>query len=285
MIISGKTIADEIQEEIRIKIERLTGRPPGLTMILVGNHPASAVYVNMKRKACSSVGIASNVISLPENITQEELLKTILKLNQDPLVDGILLQSPLPPHLNMPQAFSTIDPHKDVDGFHPMNMGKLLLGDPDGFIPCTPLGVMELLKRSNLSPKGMHAVVVGRSNIVGKPLSALLLQADATVTVAHSKTKNLPEITKTADLLIAALGKPRFITEEMVKKGAVVIDVGINREENPDNKIHIVGDVDFENVASKCSAITPVPRGVGPMTVAMLLQNTLQSFERKCKHS
>lgn len=291
MLISGKAIAQKIQEEIREKIQKSSQselKPelkPGLTMVLVGNHPPSHVYVNMKRKACLEVGIDSHILSLPENITQKELLAALRKLNQDPKVDGILLQSPLPSHLNMLEAFSTIDPQKDVDGFHPQNMGKLLLGTQDGFVPCTPLGIMELLARSNISPRGMHAVVVGRSNIVGKPLALLLLQADATVTIAHSKTKNLPEITQSADLLIAAIGKPRFITENMVKKGAVVIDVGINREKNPHHPkgFEIVGDVDFEKVHSKCAAITPVPGGVGPMTVAMLLQNTFQSYQAKHK--
>ncbi|NGX47604.1 MAG: Bifunctional protein FolD protein [Chlamydiae bacterium] len=279
MIIDGKKIANEIEQNLKNAIEKIHGRKPALAFVLVGEHPASIAYTRMKKKKCKEVGILSIDHELPETISEEELLSIVTKLNQDSDVDGILVQLPLPLHMQSHKILEAIDPLKDVDGFHPINIGKLLLGEKTGFFPCTPYGISILLQHSGIETKGKHVVIVGRSNIVGKPLAALLMQkaegANATVTVAHSATQDLKGICLSADILIAAMGNPRFIKADMVKEGAVVIDVGINREEGK-----LIGDVDFENVAPKCAAISPVPGGVGPMTIAMLLSNTLLSYQR-----
>jgi methylenetetrahydrofolate dehydrogenase (NADP+)/methenyltetrahydrofolate cyclohydrolase len=286
MILSGRKYADQIEGEIKQIISTLP-RPPGLAVVLVGNNPSSEAYVAMKKKACSYAGIRSFPFSFPATITEAELLQQIDQLNNHPEVDGILVQLPLPRHINTETIIEAIDPAKDVDGFHPINIGKLLLGLGGGFIPCTPLGIQKLLEGADISSEGKDVVIVGRSSIVGKPLAALLLQnnssANATVTIVHSKTQNLEKHTQRADILIAALGSPLFIKKEMVKEGAVVIDVGINRVDDPTSAkgYHLVGDVDFKNVEPKCQAITPVPKGVGPMTVAMLLHNTLLSYQRR----
>ncbi len=278
MIIDGKAIADSILEEIKASLQT----KPILTVLQVGDHPASTTYIGMKRKACAKVGIESKLILLPKTISEKELLLEIQKLNRGP-TSGILLQLPLPHHLDPHRLLEAIDPKKDVDGFHPINMGKLVLGLP-GLIPCTPLGIQVLMERSHILVEGKRVVIVGRSQIVGMPLATLLMQkrkgCNATVTVAHSSTHNLEEVTREADILIAAIGKPLFIKKSMVKEGAVVIDVGIN---HIDNKL--VGDVDFEQVKQKCSAITPVPGGVGPMTVAMLIHNTVLSCSNETKKS
>lgn len=270
-IIDGKQIAADIRAEIKKEVEETSVRP-GLAVILVGEDPASQVYVRNKRRACEEVGFFSQVYTLPENTSQAELDGLIDLLNETPTVHGILVQLPLPVHLSAEHVISRIKPEKDVDAFHPISAGNVLLGR-DGFAPCTPAGVMELLSRSGINPKGKHAVVVGRSNIVGKPMAMLLLAADATVTVAHSKTANLRELCQSADILVAAIGKPCFITADMVKPGAVVIDVGINRL--PTGKL--CGDCDYESISRIASHITPVPGGVGPMTIAMLLKNTLKA--------
>ena len=285
MILDGREIAKEIEKEVAHAIHKHKGRKPGLAFILVGDNPASRVYVSKKKKKCAEVGILSFDRELKEDISEEKLIQEIQALNGDERVDGILLQLPLPSHIDVNFVISTIDPNKDVDGLHPLNMGKLLLGESGGFSPCTPLGIMTLLSKTKIATEGKHAVVVGRSNLVGKPLAALLVQksrhANATVTIAHSYTKHLAEICRSADILIAAIGKEKLITREMVKEGAVVIDVGINRGLDGAKQPIIVGDVDFEQVAPKCSYITPVPGGVGPMTIAMLLSNTLTSYQRK----
>jgi methylenetetrahydrofolate dehydrogenase (NADP+)/methenyltetrahydrofolate cyclohydrolase len=277
-IIDGKAIAQQVRNELKEEVARLKaqGIVPGLTVILVGNHPASESYVRGKIRASEEVGIRSDLIRMSEDISPEELLAQVSKLNADPTVHGILVQLPLPPHIDANQVIATISPEKDVDGFTPVNVGNLVIGQ-DAFYPCTPYGIMELLKRTNLSVEGKHAVVIGRSNIVGKPVSILLQRANATVTMCHSRTVNLPSYTKQADILIAAVGRAEMITSEYVKPGAVVIDVGINRKE--DGKL--VGDVLFADVAPLCSAITPVPGGVGPMTIAMLLKNTVKSAKMK----
>ena len=286
MILSGKALADELQDEIRLKIASLP-TPPGLAVVLLGDNASSLAYVGMKRKACQAVGIQAFYHQLPVSTSESHLLNLIDALNRDLAVDGILVQLPLPPHINSEKVVAAIDPDKDADGFHPINLGKLLLGHPGGFIPCTPLGIKVLLERSHISTEGREVVIVGRSAIVGKPLAALLMQnapgCNATVTVVHSRSQNVQAHTLRADILVAAIGSPRFIKEEMVKEGAVVIDVGINREEDPQmpQGYRIVGDVDYNSVSKKCSAISPVPKGVGPMTVAMLLQNTLLSYQRK----
>lgn len=281
MIIYGKVIATEIEEKIATAIANLKERKPGLAFVLVGAHPSSLSYIRRKKKKCEELGIISFDRELPETTTEVELLRVIANLNSDPQVDGILVQLPLPSHIPTANILEAIDPNKDVDGFHPLNMGKLLLGDNTGFLPCTPYGISILLSHSKIETKGKHVVILGRSNIVGKPLAALLVQkaegANATVTIAHSATKELASVCKPADILIAALGRPKFVTEAMVKKGAVVIDVGINRIEGKG----LVGDVDFDSVAPLCSAISPVPGGVGPMTIAMLLSNTLLSYQRR----
>ena len=288
LIIDGKTVAASVHaksiEQIA-EIKEKYGTVPGLAVILVGENPASQVYVGTKVKKCAELGIYSEKIVLPENTTQEELLAVIDKLNKDPRIHGILVQSPPPKQINEEEVVLAIDPAKDVDCFHPFNAGKLFLGDTTGFMPCTPYGVMKLLEYYKIPTKGKHAVVLGRSNIVGKPMAALLSNkgVDATVTVAHSRTENLKELLQSADILVAAIGKPEFVKADMVKPGAVVIDVGINRipDETAPKGYRIVGDVDFAEVSKVASAITPVPGGVGPMTIAMLMQNAIRGFFNK----
>ena len=278
-IIDGKKLAKEIRHEIAKEVETLKKErdiTPGLAVILVGDDPASHAYVKMKAKACKEAGIYSITHEMPESISQTEIEETILMMNKNPNIDGILVQLPLPPHIDTTKILELIDPKKDVDGFHAYNFGRLMTG-LDGFVPCTPLGVMEMLKAYGIDPKGKNACVVGASNIVGKPMAALLLNAYATVDICHIYTKDLPEHTKRADILVVGVGKAGLITEEMVKEGAVVIDIGINRLEDGS----LVGDVDFEAVAPKCSYITPVPGGVGPMTIAMLLKNTLKAAKER----
>lgn len=283
-IIDGKKIAETIQNEVKEIVGQLTDRPPCLAVILVGDHPPSSIYVARKTQACESAGIRSIRYRLPEKTSEKELQAQIEALNQDPAIDGILVQLPLPSHINPVRITRFINPSKDVDGFHPYNVGKMLIGETDGFIPCTPLGIKVLLERYSINISGKHALVIGRSNIVGKPMAALLMQGapggNATVTVAHRYSVDLKQFCLLADLIIVAVGKPCFITADMVKEGAIVIDVGINKIADINSKkgYQIVGDVDFEHVAPKCSFITPVPGGVGPMTIAMLLQNTLQSY-------
>lgn len=278
-IIDGKKWAGVIQEEIRHEVEDLAQRfrSPGLGVILAGDHPASRIYVSRKEQACEEAGIKSVEIHLPAETTTEHILKEVQKLNLDPTIDGILVQLPLPTGVDEKRVLMAVDPAKDVDGFHPENVGLLSQGVPR-FIPCTPLGVMELLKRENIPIKGRNAVVVGRSNIVGKPMSMLLLAQHATVTMCHSRTERLQVVCHSAEILVAAIGKPRFIHGSWIRPGAVVIDVGINRIENESGgKAKIVGDVAFDEASQKASSITPVPGGVGPMTIAMLLRNTLES--------
>lgn len=287
MLIDGKKIAQEIEQEIKSRILQFKGRKPGLAVILVGEDPASHAYVRMKKRSCTEVGIYSHVQHFPASISEKDLLTEIKHLNHNPLIDGILVQMPLPSHIDPHKVTAMLDARKDVDGFHPINMGKLLLGEPGGFVPCTPQGIKELLARSQISIEGKHVVILGRSNLVGKPLAALLMQkkphCNATVTVAHSASKNLQELCRLADILVVAIGKPLLVTAEMVKPGAVVIDVGIHQIQDQSSKkgYRITGDVDFQTVAQKCAAITPVPGGVGPMTIAILLKNTLDSFEKK----
>lgn len=280
MIIDGRRIANQIREELSKKVTQIKGRKPGLAFVLVGDDPASHTYVGMKKKACSKIGFYSEDIILPSTTSEKELIEHIQSLNKNPQIDGILVQLPLPKEMEETQVLQTINPEKDVDGFHPINFGKLLQGDQTGFVPCTPLGIQLLLEKSSVDIEGKHVVIVGRSNLVGKPLAALLMQknprANATVTIAHSKSENLQKLTQQADILVVAVGKEGMITENHVKKGAVVIDVGINKTA----KGQIVGDVVFESVKKACSAITPVPGGVGPMTIAMLLANTFKSFCR-----
>ncbi|MBE5927450.1 MAG: bifunctional methylenetetrahydrofolate dehydrogenase/methenyltetrahydrofolate cyclohydrolase FolD [Lachnospiraceae bacterium] len=276
-IIDGKKISQEIKDELKEKVAayKEKGYEITLAVIQVGNNPASTVYVGNKKKACEYVGIRSLAYELDENITEQELLDLINELNDRDDVNGILVQLPLPKHISEKKVIETINPKKDVDGFHPMNVGALSIGD-EGFISCTPYGIIELLKRSDIDIKGKECVVVGRSNIVGKPISMLLIRENGTVTVTHSATRDLKEVTKRADILVAAIGKPRFINADYVKEGVVVIDVGINRDEN--NKL--CGDVDFESVEPLASAITPVPGGVGPMTIAMLMTNCVEAAEK-----
>ena len=275
-LINGKLISQQIKDELRIEVEELKkqGKDCCLAVIQVGNDPASTVYVSNKKKACEYIGIRSLAYELEEDTTEEELLELIEKLNADNSVHGILCQLPLPSHIDEKKVLNTISPQKDVDGFHPQNVGALVVGE-FGFVSCTPAGIIQLLKRSNVEISGKNCVVVGRSNIVGKPVSLLMLQENATVTICHSRTKNLQEVCKQADILIVAMGKPRFITKEFVKDGAVVIDVGIHRDEN--NKL--CGDVDFADVEPICSAITPVPGGVGPMTICMLMKNCVEAMK------
>ena len=275
-IIDGKRISLEIKDELKEKVAKLKeeGRECCLAVIQVGNDPASSVYVRNKKNACEYIGIRSLSYELPEETTEEELLALIQKLNQDTSVHGILVQLPVPKHIVEDHIIKAIDPRKDVDGFHPMNVGALTIGER-GFVSCTPAGIIQLLKRSDIDIEGKNCVVIGRSNIVGKPMALLMLRENATVTIAHSRTKNLKELCKTADILIVAIGKPKFITAEYVKEGAVVIDVGIHR--NAENKL--CGDVDYEDVASHTAAITPVPGGVGPMTIAMLMHNCVEAME------
>lgn len=286
-LIDGKAIAAQIRAEVKAEVEAWVAaghRPPYLAVILVGDNPASAAYVRGKTQAAAEVGIASETRHFETSITEAELLAEIEQLNADEGVDGILVQLPLPPHINPSRILHAIRPEKDVDGFHPVNAGRLLLGEP-GFVPATPAGVLELLRRSGIETAGKHAVIVGRSNIVGRPLAALLLHRgiDATVTVCHSRTPNLAAFTCQADILIAAIGQPHYITAEMVREGAVVIDVGINRIDDPSHPrgYRLVGDVDFEAVAAKAGWITPVPGGVGPMTIALLLRNTLYAAQQR----
>ena len=268
-IINGKEISASIRAEIKAETEKMSVRP-GLAVILVGSDPASQVYVRNKNKACEEVGFYSEMYTLPEETSMEDLLGLIDQLNHSPQIHGILVQLPLPKHLDEEKVILAISPEKDVDAFHPVNVGKIMIGN-HSFLPCTPAGVMELLSRSGIDVTGKECVVIGRSNIVGKPQAMLLLHANGTVTVCHSRTKNLAEICARADILVSAIGKAKFVTPDMVKEGAVVIDVGINRDENG----KLCGDVDFENVAPKTSFITPVPGGVGPMTITMLMKNTL----------
>ncbi len=274
-LIDGKAISLQIKEELKQKATEYKERGIEVTLavIQVGNDPASSVYVGNKKKACEFVGIRSLAYELPEETTQEELISLVNELNERADVNGILVQLPLPSHINEDFVIKTIAPEKDVDGFHPQSVGALSIGQK-GFVSCTPAGVIELLKRSNIEIAGKECVVVGRSNIVGKPMALLMLRENATVTICHSRTKDLKEVTKRADILIVALGKPRFITSDYVKDGAVVIDVGIHRDEN--NKL--CGDVDFADVEGKVEAITPVPGGVGPMTIAMLMNNCIEAI-------
>ncbi len=277
-IIDGKAISGAIKDELKEKVEEMKaeGIRICLAVVQVGNDPASSVYVGNKKKACAYIGIDSLSYELPEETTQEELLDLIGELNAKKEVNGILVQLPLPDHIDEDTVIRAIDPKKDVDGFHPQNVGALCIGQP-GFVSCTPSGIIQLLKRSGIEIAGKECVVIGRSNIVGKPMALLLLRENATVTVAHSKTKNLREVAKRADILVVAVGKPKMITREYVKEGAVVIDVGIHR--NEDKKM--CGDVDYDDVAPVCSAITPVPGGVGPMTIAMLMNNCVASASMK----
>lgn len=271
----GQTIKAEIAEEVKELVKQ--GCKPGLAVILVGDDPASATYVKNKEKATIAAGMTSRLIRLPKETTQEELLSHVRQLNEDEDIHGILVQLPLPKHLNEDEVIRTITPDKDVDGFHPVNVGKMVIGQPT-YLSCTPYGIIELLERTNVEIAGRHAVVIGRSNIVGKPMGQLLLQRDATVTYCHSRTPNLAEMTKQADILVVAVGRAKMIDASYVKEGAVVIDVGMNRDENG----KLCGDVDFDSVKEVSSAITPVPGGVGPMTITMLLKNTVHSARRAC---
>lgn len=287
-LISGTDISEQIYGELRARIAALKERgiTPGLAVVLVGEDPASQTYVRMKGRKCEELGMHSVTITLPADTPEEVLLGRIAELNADPAINGFLVQLPLPDHIDEDKVIEAIDPAKDVDGFHPVNVGRMLIGKP-GFLPATPAGVMEMLRRSGVETAGKHVVIVGRSNIVGKPMAALLVQkgADATVTVAHSRTADLGEVTRTADILIAAVGRPRFITADMVKDGAVVIDVGTNRIDDPTHPkgSRLVGDVDFEAVRDKASAITPVPKGVGPMTICMLMANAVKAAEEQSR--
>ncbi len=275
-IIDGKAISAAIKEELKEKVAeyKKQGVKITLAVVKVGNDPASAVYVRNKEKACEYVGITSRTLALPEETTEEELLKVVKELNEDKAVNGILVQLPLPKHIDESKVLLAIDSNKDVDGFHPVNVGKMVIGE-ETFLPCTPAGIIEMLKRTDIEISGKECVVIGRSNIVGKPMSMLMLKENATVTIAHSRTKDLKEVTKRADILIAAIGKAKFVTADYVKEGAVIIDVGMDRDENG----KLCGDVDFDSVSQVASAITPVPGGVGPMTVTMLLVNCLRSVE------
>lgn len=274
-LIDGKQISTQIKNELRDEVIRLTesGKSICLAVVQVGNDPASSVYVNNKKKACAYIGIRSKSYELPEETTEEELVSLVEELNNDTEVNGILVQLPLPAHINEDTIIRTISPDKDVDGFHPVSVGKLWIGEK-GFLSCTPAGIIQLLKRSNIEISGKECVIIGRSNIVGKPMAALLLRENATVTVTHSKTADLKETARRADILIVAMGKKKFITSEYIKEGAVVIDVGMHRDENN----HLCGDVDFDDVAPHTSAITPVPGGVGPMTIAMLMNNCVETM-------
>jgi methylenetetrahydrofolate dehydrogenase (NADP+)/methenyltetrahydrofolate cyclohydrolase len=294
-IISGKEVAKEIRAELKERVSRLKeqGVTPGLVMIRVGEDPASVSYVSGKEKAAEEIGVWSQTIVLPESASEEELLSKVEEMNKADHVDGILVQLPLPKHINADKVLTLIDPAKDVDGFHPVNVGKMLIGDPY-FMPCTPHGAVELMVRSGNPPEGKHVVICGRSNIVGKPLMAMLVQknkrANATVTVVHTGTKNMTEITRQADILVAAMGSPEIIKADMVKEGVVVIDVGVNRvgwkpsKLDPSKQVaDLRGDVEFETVKEKASAITPVPGGVGPMTITMLMVNTVVAAERRAE--
>ncbi len=275
-VLVGLDVAKVYRQNIKKEIEKEEGRPPHLCVILVGNNPASLSYIKGKEKACAEVGMTSTLIHLDENISQDELMKEVMKQNEDNEVDGILVQLPLPKHLNEKEVIGILDPKKDVDGLHPINMGKLMLNEK-GFVPCTPLGVMALIKETKIDLKGKRAVVIGRSPLVGNSVAQLLMRENATVTICHSKTEDMPSICKEADVLVVAMGKAKFITKDYIKKGAVVIDVGVNRNEER----KLVGDVDFDQVIDEVSVITPVPRGVGPMTITMLLENTLQAYRNR----
>lgn len=277
MIIDGKELAKKVRSNLKTEVAKLRekGIVPKLAVIMIGNDKASEVYVKNKSKACNDVGIEFEEFLRDENITQKELIDLIEELNQRKDINGILLQSPIPQHLDIKEAFAKIDYRKDVDGFHPINIGKLATGE-DGFISCTPYGVMKMLEEYDINPSGKRAVVIGRSNIVGKPVAQCLLGKNATVTICHSQTQNIADITKEADIVIAALGKPKFVTADMVKDGAVVIDVGINRTDEG----KLIGDVDFANIEKKASYITPVPGGVGPMTIAMLMNNVVKAAKQ-----
>lgn len=279
VLIDGKLVSEKTRENIKEEVQKIKeefGVCPGLAVIVVGNNPASAVYVRNKHKACLDVGINSYQIELPESTTQEELLDRISELNKNEAVNGILVQLPLPPHISEFEVIKAISPKKDVDAFHAENIGKIMIGKYD-FLPCTPAGIIKLLDFYNIAISGKKCVVVGRSNIVGKPMAMLLLEQHGTVTVCHSKTSNISDITKEADILIVAIGKPKFITADMVKDGAVVIDVGINRTDAG----KLVGDIDFDSVVNVASYVTPVPGGVGPMTITMLLENTLTAAKKQ----
>ncbi|MCH5186428.1 MAG: bifunctional methylenetetrahydrofolate dehydrogenase/methenyltetrahydrofolate cyclohydrolase FolD [Oscillospiraceae bacterium] len=273
-ILNGKEVSQRIREELKGEVEELKkgGINPGLAVVIVGDDPASRVYVNSKKKACGELGIHSEEYALSGDTSERELLELVEKLNKKEDISGILVQLPLPGHINEENIINAIDPKKDVDAFHPVNVGKIMVGNYD-FLPCTPAGVMELIKESGIEPEGKDCVVIGRSNIVGKPQAMLLLHKNATVTICHSKTKDLKEKVKAADIVIAAVGRPEMITGDMIKEGAVVIDVGINRLENK----KLVGDVKFDEAEKKAAAITPVPGGVGPMTIAMLMKNTVKA--------
>ncbi len=281
-IIDGAAVAATVLDECRAQIAALSVRP-GLAVVLVGDDPASRAYVRSKDRMCQQLGLHSVKHELPADTTQEALLDLVAQLNGDPAIHGILVQSPPPPHIDEAAIVRAIDPAKDVDGFHPVNVAKLAMGDPSGFVPCTPLGCQRLLMEAGVETSGAHAVVLGRSLIVGKPMALLLMQkgagGDATVTVAHSRSRDLPSITRSADILIAAIGRAGFVTADYVREGAVVIDVGINRVDDASvpRGYRLAGDVDYANVAPKCTAITPVPGGVGPMTIAMLMSNTVKA--------
>ncbi|PZX07268.1 methylenetetrahydrofolate dehydrogenase (NADP+)/methenyltetrahydrofolate cyclohydrolase [Psychrobacillus insolitus] len=279
--IDGKEVAAQVTENVKKRVEVLKekGLTPGLAVVLVGNNSASQTYVNNKTKTCERLGMYSVMVTLDENVSEEELLQNVAALNNDEKIHGILVQLPLPKHINEDRVISAISPLKDVDGFHPENVGKMMIGQQT-FIPCTPFGVMKMLEYSDIDVAGKHAVIIGRSNIVGKPMGQLLLQKDATVTYCHSKTKDLRAMTKQADILVVALGRAKMIDASYIKDGAVVIDVGINRDEN--NKL--CGDVDFESAKEVASKITPVPGGVGPMTIAMLMENTCLAAENTLKN-
>lgn len=287
-LIDGVAIAREIRQEVAERAARLAERGvrPGLAVVLVGDDPASAVYVRSKGRACDEAGMYGSTIQLPATTTQAELLEVVNGLNADPRIHGILVQMPLPRQLDPDAVIRAIDPRKDVDGFHPMNVGKLLIGERDGFVPCTPAGIQEMLRRSNIETAGAECVIVGRSNIVGKPMAALLMQdavgANGTVTVCHRHTRDLASHTKRADILIVAAGRAGLVSADMIRPGAVVIDVGMNRIDDPTSPrgYRLVGDVDFESVSQVASRITPVPGGVGPMTIAMLMSNTVRAAER-----
>ena len=286
-LILGKDVSAEIYSELRNRIENLKskGLTPGLAVVLVGDDPASQVYVRKKGEMCEELGMKSITVRMPADTTQEQLMQKVSELNNDDSIHGFLVQLPLPSHLDEEMVINAIDPKKDVDCFHPSNVGKVLIGNPD-FLPATPAGVQQMLIRSGVETSGKHVVVVGRSNIVGKPMAAMMVQkgmgADSTVTIVHSRTKDLPSITRQADILIVAIGKPRFITADMVKEGAVVIDVGTNRVDDPTHPkgSRLVGDVDFDTVKDKVSAISPVPGGVGPMTICMLMANAVKAAEK-----
>ncbi|MCF7806877.1 MAG: bifunctional methylenetetrahydrofolate dehydrogenase/methenyltetrahydrofolate cyclohydrolase FolD [Simkaniaceae bacterium] len=283
-ILDGKAFAAQLRAEMKNELNQIGGRSPGLAFILIGSHPASHSYVSMKEKACHEVGITSKTLQLDQNISEKDLIEQIKALNMDPSIDGILIQQPFPQHLEALKIVACIDPQKDVDGFHPLNLGKLMIGDPSGFVPCTPLGILKLLEHYRIDAESKHVVIAGRSNIVGKPLASLLIQkkkgCNATVTVVHSQTQNIQQICSSADILIAAIGAPHLIKPDYVKEGAVVVDVGINRI-HMNHQSKIVGDVDFDSVSQKTSYITPVPGGIGPMTIAMLLHNTIKSFKMR----